>query len=58
MDTHNCQQVCVNTDGGFRCECDQGYQVNDDGITCSGMSVYKYYCVKRHTCMNTQIETS
>lgn len=25
-DTHNCLQVCVNTDGSFECSCDQGYQ--------------------------------
>ena len=35
--THDCQQQCVNTPGGFRCECDPGFQINADESTCSGM---------------------
>ena len=33
---HECQQLCVNTVGGFRCECNSGYELDDDGSTCSG----------------------
>ena len=32
-----CQQVCMNTDGGFRCECNSGFQLNSDQSTCTGM---------------------
>ena len=39
VSTHGCQQVCINTDGGFRCECRQGFQLNTDGSTCSGTTV-------------------
>ena len=35
-----CQQVCVNTIGGFHCECMAGYQINSDNSTCSGMYVH------------------
>ena len=38
-DAHDCQQLCVNTDGGFRCECNSGFQLNSDQSTCSGMSL-------------------
>ena len=36
-DTSNsCTQQCMNTHGGFRCACDQGYMLNADGKTCDG----------------------
>ena len=35
--THNCQQQCINENGGFRCECFDGYILNADLATCSGM---------------------
>ena len=31
----NCAQTCTNTDGGYKCDCQAGYSVNNDG-TCSG----------------------
>lgn len=24
---HNCEQVCINTPGSFRCECNKGYKL-------------------------------
>ena len=33
----DCEQVCVNTIGGFRCECMAGFELNLDNSTCSGM---------------------
>ena len=42
---HECQQQCVNTAGGFKCECNPGYELNDDGSTCSGMQIKR--CVSR-----------
>ena len=34
--SNNCQQLCVNFPGGFRCECNLGFQLNADQATCSG----------------------
>ena len=36
LGTHECQHICENTAGGFRCLCRQGYQLNSDNTTCSG----------------------
>ena len=33
---HGCQHVCVNTIGGYRCECKIGYELSPDGRTCEG----------------------
>lgn len=30
-----CSQICVNTAGSFRCECEKGYFLEDDGKTCT-----------------------
>ena len=35
-DAHDCEQICMNTDGGFECDCLDGYTLNDDGKTCQG----------------------
>ena len=32
-----CDHRCINTIGSFICECNSGYQLNDDLMTCSGM---------------------
>ena len=32
-----CDQICINTIGSFVCECNLGYQLNNDLMTCSGM---------------------
>lgn len=40
--TDNCQQVCVNTNGGFRCACNTGYLLNSDGRTCRGNILYNH----------------
>ena len=38
LNADDCQQVCVNTEGGFQCECFEGYMLNDDQKNCSGLS--------------------
>ena len=32
-----CDDRCINTFGSFICECNPGYQLNDDLMTCLGM---------------------
>lgn len=35
-DTGNggCDQICINTDGGFSCTCDEGYTLDINGLNC------------------------
>jgi hypothetical protein len=31
-----CEQICINTNGSYDCQCNDGYTLNNDGLTCSG----------------------
>ena len=33
-----CSQSCTNTEGSYSCGCYTGYQLENDGKTCSGMA--------------------
>ena len=33
---HGCEHICVNTLGGYRCECKIGYELQSDGKKCEG----------------------
>ena len=35
--THNCSQICTNTNGSFTCGCINGYLLDLDEVTCKGM---------------------
>ena len=46
--THNCSQICTNTDGSFTCGCNEGYELNIDDVTCNGLykiCVYVYTAI-------------
>ena len=32
--THDCDQLCTNTDGSFECSCNSGFTLSGDGRTC------------------------
>ena len=34
---NNCEQLCNNRPGSFECLCLEGYELNNDGFTCTGM---------------------
>ena len=34
--TDICTELCVNTAGSYHCSCPEGYQLEDDQISCSG----------------------
>ena len=35
--THDCDQVCTNTDGSFTCSCNSGYTLDSNGRRCNGV---------------------
>ena len=35
--THSCAQVCTNTEGSHVCSCNDGFVLDQDGISCIGM---------------------
>ena len=36
INDHNCSQICVEVEGSFNCSCYSGYELRDDGATCTG----------------------
>ena len=40
--THNCPQIYTNTEGGFYCGCNTGFQLNSYGATCDGEYYMKH----------------
>jgi len=34
----DCQQLCINKPGTFECSCNYGYELGEDGTTCTGQS--------------------
>lgn len=34
--THGCEQICINTVGGYKCDCKLGYELHSDGKKCEG----------------------
>uniref|UniRef100_A0A914DQL4 Metalloendopeptidase n=1 Tax=Acrobeloides nanus TaxID=290746 RepID=A0A914DQL4_9BILA len=34
LDMHNCDQICVNSLGSYKCECYNGFSLKSDGRTC------------------------
>ena len=36
-----CGQLCTNTDGGYTCSCENGYQLIDGSSECEGIFMFK-----------------
>ena len=57
--THNCSQQCIELPGGFKCSCGYGYQLQEDEITCKGITLFLMcltkgilkYSIKAYTCL-------
>lgn len=38
-DIHDCEQLCLNNNGSFSCNCEIGYRIDQNGRTCNGMDL-------------------
>ena len=38
--TDGCQNICKNNVGSYTCKCNDGYNLNSDKMTCSGLDKY------------------
>ena len=41
--SHDCDQVCINTNGGHYCSCEEGYALKEDRRSCEGMHVFTHF---------------
>ena len=41
-----CTLVCSNTVGSYNCDCNEGYNLLNDGTTCEGKSLILLYLLK------------
>ena len=39
-ESSSCEHNCINTPGSFACYCREGYELNNDGMTCSCMYMF------------------
>nr|CAD7580769.1 unnamed protein product [Timema californicum] len=40
LESHGCEQKCINTLGGYECACEIGYELHSDGKHCEGKPPY------------------
>ena len=52
--TSPCGYACVNVPGGFLCECEVGYMLNADGLTCTGNKQFIYITLRNYSHDNIQ----
>ena len=36
--SHDCEQICINTNGGFKCSCTEQYVLANDSRSCEGIN--------------------
>ena len=54
---HNCTQVCVDVEGSFNCSCYSGYELQEDGATCTGSYLNKVPTYVNRKMLDANVET-
>lgn len=55
LTSNPCEQECIDTGSGYRCDCRAGYTINDDGKTCEDVDeclADTYVCDESEECVN------
>ena len=39
-----CEQDCIELEGGFRCDCEDGYILKNDNVSCEGILCAQGLC--------------
>jgi len=53
-DLNTCEFICRNTNGGYRCDCHPGYEMNSEEGTCDDINECELGYVRcQHECLNT-----
>ena len=47
---HNCSQLCMELNGGYECGCSNGYELEEDRVTCEGSITWPLliFLLQRH----------
>ena len=57
INDHNCTQMCVEVEGSFNCSCYPGYELEEDGFTCTGslviIKIIKLVEIYEKCCLNS-----
>lgn len=48
-----CHQDCVNTPRGYRCTCSDGYELDENGVSCSGMKKKLFFSTNSFVSIRT-----
>ena len=46
---HDCEQKCTNTEGGYKCECHEGYYYSYHTGFCQGKFEFQEHLMNTHT---------
>ena len=49
---NDCQQKCENSEGSYRCSCNQGFVLNNDNRSCDGELPRQHTLVYIHSCQH------
>ena len=56
FEIHQCSQICLNFNGSYECDCEDGYVLSSNNRQCIGIYMYMASCMHHHL-QNTKLHT-